>query len=182
MTAHQGQAWIFGDNINTDLIFPNRYFKPTYEPGELGKVAMTGAMPDFPSRVRKGDVVIGGRNFGCGSSREEAPGALLEAGVGFVLASSYGRIFMRNCINLGVPAILCEGISDHFTTGDSVVVDLDNATIKNATSGYSTRFAPMARELLALLEEGGIMEYTRHELERRSAADAAVPPVTDLRS
>ena len=103
----RGAAWKFGDNINTDLIFPNHFFKPAYEPGEMGAALLRGADPDFPSKFRAGDIIVAGRNFGCGSSREEAAGAMKEAGVGAIVASSFGRLFMRNCINLGVPVATC---------------------------------------------------------------------------
>lgn len=168
-----GNAWRFGKNINTDLIFPNRYFKPSYAPGEMGSHVMSGADPAFPEKVKRGDVIVGSSNFGCGSSREEAAGSIREAGIGAVVAPSFGRIFMRNCINLGVPVVPCPGIDEHVSEGDTVEVDLTAGTVRNVTTGYSATVAPIAPELLKLLSEGGIVEYTRRELAARRAAAKA---------
>lgn len=164
-----GKVWRFGANVNTDLIFPNRYFKPKYAPGEMGSHVMSGADPDFPSKVRPGDVIVGSRNFGCGSSREEAAGSLREAGIGALLAPSFGRIFMRNCVGLGVPAIPCAGIDEHASEGDEIEIDLSAGRLRNLTNGYETVIAPLAPELLRLLTDGGLQEYTSRELARRRA-------------
>lgn len=170
MRVH-GSAWKFGDNINTDLIFPNHFFKPTYEPGEMGAALLRGADPDFPSKLQPGDVVVGGRNFGCGSSREEAAGAMKEAGVGAVVASSFGRLFLRNCINLGVPVVTSAGIADHVAEGDTLLIDLAEGQITDETNGYRASFPTMPPELLELLSEGGLHEYTVKALaERRERA------------
>lgn len=167
----EGNVWTFGDNINTDLIFPNHNFKPAYEPGEMGRALLTGADPDFPSRLSRGDVIVGGRNFGCGSSREEAAGAMKEAGVGAIVASSFGRLFFRNCINLGVPVVTSAGIGDHVAAGDRLAIDLVGGTIEDESNGYSARFPAIAPELLSLLQEGGLHEYTVKELTRRRSSD-----------
>lgn len=168
-----GRAWRFGKNINTDLIFPNRYFKPSYAPGEMGSHVLSGADPEFPAKVKRGDVIVGSSNFGCGSSREEAAGAMREAGIGALVAPSFGRIFMRNCINLGVPVVVCPGIDEHVSEGDTLEVDLTAGTVTNSTNGFAARVAPIAPELLKLLSEGGIVEYTRRELAARRAATRA---------
>lgn len=167
-----GSAWTFGNNINTDLIFPNHFFKPAYEPGEMGRALLRGADPDFPQKVRPGDIIVGGRNFGCGSSREEAAGAMKEAGVGAVIASTFGRLFMRNCINLGVPVVVSDGIADHVTEGDRIELDLAGGLIVNHTNGYEAHFPTMAPELLSLLSDGGLHQYTVNALERRRAEAA----------
>lgn len=167
----EGAAWKFGDNVNTDLIFPNHFFKPAYEPGEMGAALLRGVDPDFPSKFRAGDIIVAGRNFGCGSSREEAAGAMKEAGVGAIVASSFGRLFMRNCINLGVPVATCEGIADDTDPYDELVLDLAAGELVNRTNGHRTTFPTMAPELLRLLSEGGLHEYTVKVLaERRAAA------------
>jgi 3-isopropylmalate/(R)-2-methylmalate dehydratase small subunit len=165
----QGAAWTFGDNINTDLIFPNHFFKPSYEPGEMGAAMLRGADPDFPAKFRAGDIIVGGRNFGCGSSREEAAGAMKEAGVAAIIASSFGRLFMRNCINLGVPVATCVGIDDKTTQGDELIVDLATGELLNKTTGNRASFPTMAPELLRLLSEGGLHEYTVKMLSERRA-------------
>ncbi len=165
----RGRAWRFGDNVNTDLIYPNRYFKARYAPGEMGTHLLSGADPDFPSKVRRGDIIVGGRNFGCGSSREEAAGAMREVGVGALLAPSVGRLFMRNCINLGVPVLTVPGIDEHVAEGDELEVDLRGARVRNLTSAYETTMAAIAQELIDLLEKGGLIEYTRRQLALRRA-------------
>jgi 3-isopropylmalate/(R)-2-methylmalate dehydratase small subunit len=167
----EGKVWQFGDNINTDLIFPNRFFKPAYEAGEMGKALLRGADPEFPEKFSRGDIIVGGRNFGCGSSREEAAGAMKEAGVGAVVASTFGRLFMRNCINLGVPVVVSAGIGDHTSPGDDLVVDLNEGSIVDESNGYRTTFPTMAPELLSLLSDGGLHEYTVKALERRRAVE-----------
>jgi 3-isopropylmalate/(R)-2-methylmalate dehydratase small subunit len=166
----RGAAWKFGDNINTDLIFPNHFFKPAYEPGEMGAALLRGADPDFPSKFRAGDIIVAGRNFGCGSSREEAAGAMKEAGVGAIVASSFGRLFMRNCINLGVPVATCIGIADETDEGDELSIDLAGGELLNTTSGNRASFPTMAPELLRLLSEGGLHEYTVKMLAERRAS------------
>lgn len=167
----EGAAWTFGDNVNTDLIFPNHFFKPAYEPGEMGAALLRGADPEFPQKFRAGDVIVGGRNFGCGSSREEAAGAMKEAGVGAVIASSFGRLFMRNCINLGVPVATCAGIVEQTEQGDELLIDLAAGELLNRSNGHRAVFPTMAPELLRLLSEGGLHEYTVKVLaERRGDA------------
>jgi 3-isopropylmalate/(R)-2-methylmalate dehydratase small subunit len=165
----RGTAWKFGDNINTDLIFPNHFFKPSYAPGEMGAALLRGADPDFPSKFRAGDIIVGGRNFGCGSSREEAAGAMKEAGVGAIVASSFGRLFMRNCINLGVPVATCVGIDETTTQGDELIIDLAAGELLNTTTSGRVLFPTMAPELLRLLSEGGLHEYTVKMLSERRA-------------
>ncbi len=165
-----GRARKFGENINTDLIFPKRYFKPSYEPGELASRVMTGVDPNFPNTVQKGDIIVGGPNFGCGSSREEAPGCMKEAGIAAVLAPSFGRIFLRNCVNLGVPAVYCPELPEHVEEGDEIEVDLAAGKVINRTNGFEAHIVPLAPELLKLINDGGIAEYTRRVLaERRTA-------------
>ncbi len=157
----RGKAWCFGKNINTDLIFPNRYFKPRYASGEMGSLIMSGADPDFPNKVSKGDIIVGGANFGCGSSREEAAASMYEAGIGALIAPSFGRIFMRNCINLGVPVIPCPEIAERVSEGDEVEVDLGEGLIRNITTGHEVRFPAIPAEMLDLLQGGGLAAYTR---------------------
>jgi len=159
----QGKAWRFGENINTDLIFPNRYFKPSYEQGELATRVMSGADPEFPNKVRPGNIIVGGANFGCGSSREEAAACIREAGIGALVAPSFGRIFTRNCVNLGVPVILCPGIDEHVSEGDEIEIDLGGGAICNLTTGYEAKFTPIPPEMLDFLNGGGLAEYTRRK-------------------
>ena len=171
----KGRAWTFGRNINTDLIYPKMWFRPTYEPGEMASHLMVGIDEEFPKKLKCGDVIVGGQNFGCGSSREEAAAAMKEAGIGAVVAPSFGRIYMRNCINVGLPIVVSPGIDEHVTQGDEIEIDLVQGYIRNLRSGYQARLPPMAPESLRLIQDGGIANYTRHVLEERRKAPVKVP-------
>lgn len=168
----KGRAWIFGANVNTDLIFPKVYFRPAYEPGEMASHLMAGLDPDFPNKARSGDVIVAAPNFGCGSSREEAAAAMKEFGIGAVIAPSFSRLFMRNGINFGLPVVTAADIHEHVSEGDEIEVDLVEATLKNITTGYGTRLPPLAPESLRMMRDGGIKAYTRRILEERKAAAA----------
>lgn len=172
----QGRAWTYGANINTDLIFPKPFFKPSYEPGEMGSHAMAGIDPHFVSKIKPGDVIVAGPNFGCGSSREEAAGSLKEAGVAALLAPSFSRLFTRNSINFGLPSIAVAGIDREVQDGDEIEMDLTRGVFVNRRSGYQTSLPPMAPELLRLIEDGGIKAYTRRILAERKTAEAALQP------
>src|SRR5499427_7398548 len=170
----KGKAWTFGRNINTDLIFPKIWFRPTYAPGEMASHLMVGIDEDFPRKVGRGDIIVGGQNFGCGSSREEAAAAMKEAGIAAVVAPSFGRIFTRNCINVGLPIVVSLGIDEQISHGDEIEIDLSQGIIRNPRTGYEARLPPMAPESLRLIQDGGIANYTRRILdERRKAAARA---------
>ena len=163
----QGKAWTFGRNVNTDLIFPKVWFRPTYAPGEMASHLMVGIDEDFPRKVARGDIIVGGQNFGCGSSREEAAAAMKEAGVAAVVAPSFGRLFTRNAINVGLPIVSLAGIDEQIQQGDINEINLSEGWIRNRRSGFEARLPPMAPESLKLIEEGGIANYTRRVLEQR---------------
>jgi 3-isopropylmalate/(R)-2-methylmalate dehydratase small subunit len=166
----KGKAWIFGRNVNTDLIFPKVWFRPTYQPGEMASHLMVGIDEDFPNKVGRGDIIVGGQNFGCGSSREEAAAAMKEAGVAAVVAPSFGRLFTRNAINVGLPIVTSPRIDEEIKQGDEIEIDLSGGWIRNMRTGYETRLPPMAPESLKLIEDGGIANYTRRVLAQRRAA------------
>jgi 3-isopropylmalate/(R)-2-methylmalate dehydratase small subunit len=170
----KGRAWTFGRHVNTDLIFPKMWFRPTYEPGEMASHLMVGLDPDFPKKVQRGDIIVGGVNFGCGSSREEAAASMKEAGIGAVVAPSFGRLFTRNCINVGLPVVVSPGIDAQISQGDDIEIDLAAGLIRNLRSGHVARLPPMAQESLKLIADGGITNYTRRVLEERRKAMAAV--------
>jgi len=170
----KGRAWTFGRNINTDLIYPKIWFRPAYEPGEMASHLLVGIDEEFPNKVKRGDVIVGGQNFGCGSSREEAAAAMKEAGIGAVVAPSFGRLYTRNCINVGLPIVVSPGIDEHVRQGDEIEIDLARGFIRNLRSGYQARLPPMAPESLRLIADGGIANYTHRILEeRRQAATQA---------
>jgi len=155
----EGKAVKFGDNINTDVILPGKYLE-LIDPEELGKHALEGLDPTFAQRAREGVIIVGGKNFGCGSSREQAPIALKSAGVKCVLAESFARIFYRNAINIGLPALECDGISE-VDEGDILMVDLRNGLIENKTKSDSLQTATLPPFILGLLEEGGLILHVR---------------------
>lgn len=156
----EGKAVKFGDNINTDVILPGKYLE-LIDPEELGKHALEGLDPTFAQRAREGVIIVGGKNFGCGSSREQAPIALKGAGVKCVLAESFARIFYRNAINIGLPTLECDGISEEVDEGDILMVDLRNGLIENKTKSDSLQTATLPPFILGLLEEGGLILHVR---------------------
>jgi 3-isopropylmalate/(R)-2-methylmalate dehydratase small subunit len=158
-----GNAVKFGDNIDTDVILPGKYLV-LIDPHELAKHAMEGLDADFPAKAKKGTVVVGGKNFGCGSSREQAPLALKYSGVKCVLAESFARIFFRNAINIGLPVIECKGISAAVDNGDEVTVDFEAGTIQDVTKGKSFQVAKLPPFILEILADGGLIEYLRREM------------------
>ena len=155
-----GRAWKFGDNISTDLIAPGRYFHLRSNLPELAKHVLEDARADFASNVKAGDFVVGGRNFGKGSSREHAPVIIKLAGARAVLAKSFARIFYRNCINIGLPAIVVdtEGIDE----GDNVEIDLEKGIVRDLTKGIERMFPPLPAVMARILEEGGLVDYIKN--------------------
>ena len=159
----KGRAHVYGRaHINTDEIIPARYLNVHAEP-ELAKHAMEDLDPEFVSNVQPGDIVIAGDDFGCGSSREHAVWALRGAGVAAVIANNFARIYFRNSINNGFPAIECQGIAEKVSTGDELEIDLKGGRIANLTEGEAYEFVPMADFALDIMEAGGLLEYIREK-------------------
>jgi len=156
----RGRAWVFGDNVDTDQIIPAERLV-TMDNRELARHAFEKAMPEFARRVSKGDIVVAGRNFGCGSSREHAPRALLGAGVSCVVAESFARIFFRNAINIGLPVIEARLEAGE---GDTVVVDLSKGVVRNLSKGGSAGFAAYPPFVMMLVDKGGLIPYTKEML------------------
>ncbi|MBD3262457.1 MAG: 3-isopropylmalate dehydratase small subunit [Candidatus Altiarchaeales archaeon] len=156
-----GRAWVFEDNVDTDQIIPAEYLV-TADPRELGEHAFEKVRPDFTEKVGEGDVIVAGENFGCGSSREHAPLALLGCGVSCVIAESFARIFYRNSINLGFPVIEC---SVEAEDGDEIKVDFTEGVVVNKTQNKSHPFKPLPDFLKNLIESGGLIEYTKEKLK-----------------
>lgn len=159
-----GKAWKFGDDVNTDLIIPGKYLELT-DPKEMAKHAMEGADATFVDRFNAGDLIIGGRNFGCGSSREHAPLALKYAGVGAVIAESYARIFFRNAINVGLPALVCTGITENVVDGDTLDLDTAKGIVENRTTGRTLNFSPLPEFMVEILNEGGLVAYLKSHMD-----------------
>ena len=164
VTKLKGRVWKFGDDVNTDLIIPGKYLELT-EPTEMARHAMEGIDPTFHERVGAGDIVVAGRNFGCGSSREHAPLALKYAGVGAVIAESYARIFYRNAINIGLPALECPGVTDAVDDGDILEIDLNSGIIEVTGKEVRLRFTPLPEFMVGVLNEGGLTAYLRKHMD-----------------
>ncbi len=152
----EGKVWIFGENINTDLILPGKYLRVT-DREELAKHAMEGQDPEFSRKVSKGDILIAGRYFGCGSSREQAPVALKYAGIAAVIAESYARIFYRNALNIGLPALEIEETKRIAKEGERISIDVETGEIKNLTTGRTFRAKPIPDFMLEIIREGGLI-------------------------
>ncbi len=155
-----GRAWKFGDNISTDLIAPGRYYHLRSNLPELAKHVLEDARADFASNVKAGDFVVGGRNFGKGSSREHAPVIIKLAGTRAVLAKSFARIFYRNCINIGLPAIVVD--TEWIDEGDNVEIDLEKGIVRDLTKGIERTFPPLPAVMARILEEGGLVDYIKN--------------------
>lgn len=155
----RGKAWKFGDNISTDLIAPGRYFHLRSNLEELAKHVLEDADPAFASKVQPGDFVVGGNNFGLGSSREHAPIIIKLAGVSAVIAKSFARIFFRNAINIGLPVIECD--TSDIQTGNELAVDLARGTVEDVTRGFSLPFPPLSNAMRTILEDGGLVEHIK---------------------
>jgi 3-isopropylmalate/(R)-2-methylmalate dehydratase small subunit len=166
MIKVSGTVMKFGDNIDTDVILPGRYLV-LVDPMELAKHAMEGLDRDFPRKAKRGVIVVGGKNFGCGSSREQAPIALKYAGVECVLADSFARIFFRNAINIGLPVIEHEGISAALENGDEVTVDFETGRIQNLTKAESFQATKLPPFIMKILEDGGLIENLRRRLNQK---------------
>jgi 3-isopropylmalate/(R)-2-methylmalate dehydratase small subunit len=153
----KGRVHKFGDDINTDYIISGRHKFKTLDMKELAKHVMEDLDPDFYAKVAKGDFIVGGRNFGCGSSREQAPLAIINADISAVVAKSFARIFYRNCINTGLPVIECD--TDQIDEGDELQIDLQAGVLHNRTKGIDIKIAPLPSVMLQILSEGGLIEH-----------------------
>jgi len=162
-----GRAFVFGDDIDTDALAPGRYMKAPI--AELARHCLEAIAPDFANAVRPGDIVVAGRNFGMGSSREQAAQALKELGVSAVVAKSFGGIFLRNALNLGLPVMTCAE-ADAVAGGDRVAVDLAKGELINETQGTVTRGEPLPAFLLDMLADGGLVPHLEKKLAAKRAA------------
>lgn len=159
----RGKVWKFGDDINTDIISPGEYMDASYE--EIGKHAMERAFPGFADAIEQGDIIVAGKNFGPGSSRETAQIALLYAGVGGVIAKDFARIFFRNCINVGFPVVTFDG-TDELNQGDEIVVDLLSGRIGNITTGKVYFGSRLPQHVLSIVEDGGLKNHLKKTLKK----------------
>ena len=155
------RAWKFGDDINTDVITPGRY-TVTLDKSRLGEIAFIEYRPEFAKEVKQGDIVVAGRNFGCGSSREHSPVALKAAGVGAVVAKSFARIFFRNSINIGLPILICAD-TDMIDDGDELELDIRTGLIRDVTKGKEIQAEPLPDFIMKIVLQGGLVPFLRDE-------------------
>jgi len=163
----KGKTWRFGDDIDTDAIIPARYLN-TSDPAELARHIMEDADKDFPVKVKAGDVIVAGKNFGCGSSREHAPIAIKAAGIQAVVARSFARIFYRNAFNIGLPIFESEAASEAVKEGQEIEIDADKGTIKNLATGEEYRANPIPPFMQELIAAGGLVEWTKRKLANQN--------------
>jgi 3-isopropylmalate/(R)-2-methylmalate dehydratase small subunit len=165
-----GRVWKFGDDVDTDAIVPGR-FLILNTPQELAKHAFEGVRPEFKDQVKPGDIIVAGDNFGCGSSREHAPLALKGAGVRYVIAKSFARIFFRNSINIGVTLLECAE-AGRISEGDVLEVDEAKGVIKNKTKKETYKIKPLPEFLVEIVRSGGLIEFARKMVEQKSKSKA----------
>lgn len=165
--VYQGRAWKYGDNVNTDVIFPGKYTYTVTDVAEMAKHALEDLDPAFAAKVQPGDIVVGGSNWGCGSSREQAVTCLVAAGVRVLIAKSIARIFFRNAVNGGLLPVVCPPAVDAIQAGEIVTVDVDSYQVRCAAGSFA--FPPLSPSLRAILEAGGLIEMLRARLAREKA-------------
>jgi 3-isopropylmalate/(R)-2-methylmalate dehydratase small subunit len=162
----KGVAIKFGNNVDTDVILPGKYLI-LVDPYELAKHALESLDPKFPEKAKKGVILVGGKNFGCGSSREQAPLALKFAGVKCVLAESFARIFFRNAINIGLPVTECKSITKAVETGDELAVDFEAGKIENISNGKKFQVDKLPPFIIEILADGGLIENLRRRINKK---------------
>ncbi|GAB6158697.1 3-isopropylmalate dehydratase small subunit [Desulfotomaculum varum] len=161
----QGKVWKFGNDVDTDLIIAARYLNSS-DPAELARHCMEDADPQFASRVQPGDILVAGKNFGCGSSREHAPIAIKAAGVSCVVAKSFARIFYRNAFNIGLPIFECPEIIDELQEGDVIAVDAATGAITNLSDGKTYQAVPIPDFMRQIIEAGGLINYVKGRVKQ----------------
>lgn len=157
-----GRVHVLPEDIDTDQILPGEYLT-TVPDDELGEYALRGYDPEFAARIDTGDIIVAGGNFGLGSSRESAPVALKNAGIGAIVAESFARIFYRNAVNVGLPIAVVPGITDHVSEGDTLRVDVAAGEVENVTTGETFTFTPLSADLLEILEAGGLVALRQRQ-------------------
>lgn len=160
MAVLEGKVWRYGDNIDTDVIIPARYLN-TFDPKELAKHCMVDIDKDFAQKVRPGDIMVGGKNFGCGSSREHAPVAIKACGVPVIIAASFARIFYRNGINVGLPLMEIGDNVERIHAGDKLSVDLSSGKIRDITTGETFQATPLPGFIQDIAKAGGLINYVK---------------------
>jgi 3-isopropylmalate/(R)-2-methylmalate dehydratase small subunit len=161
-TKITGRVWKYGDDVNTDVIFPGKYTYSISDRQEMAQHALEDLDPAFVEKVQPGDIVIAGKNWGCGSSREQAVICLKEIGVAAIVARSFARIYFRNCINEGLPIVTCDAV-DSVEKGEEITIDFEAGRVTTPRAEYD--FPPLAPSVMEILEAGGLVPYVQKKLE-----------------
>jgi 3-isopropylmalate/(R)-2-methylmalate dehydratase small subunit len=161
------KAWVLGDDIDTDVIVPGRTMKFGIE--EIAKHCLESVSPGFSRKIKPGDFVVAGRNFGCGSSREQAPGALKHLGIAALIAESFAGLFYRNALNLGLAALVCAE-AKRIRDGDRLELDFHNSTIADLTTGENLPFEPIPEHLMEMVRDGGLLPHLEKRLKCRTTS------------
>ena len=159
----RGRVWTFGNDVDTDVIIPVQYTNSA-DPQEFGRHCMEGIDPDFPKKVRPGDIIVANKNFGCGSSREPAPIAIKAIGISCIIAKTFARIFYRNAFNVGLPLLECENAPDHVKEGHEIEVNLDTGEIRDLYLKQSFQAKPIPPFMQDLIRDGGLMNHLAKKL------------------
>jgi 3-isopropylmalate/(R)-2-methylmalate dehydratase small subunit len=159
----RGRVWKYGDNVNTDVIFPGKYTYTVNEPSEMAQYALEDLDPRFAKEVKPGDIIVAGKNWGCGSSREQAAICLKESGLGAIIAKSFARIHYRNCLNSALPALTCLEAVDSIKDGEIIEIDMEKGELHCGAGVFS--FPPIPKVVWEIFEAGGLIPYTRKRLE-----------------
>jgi 3-isopropylmalate/(R)-2-methylmalate dehydratase small subunit len=167
MSLIEGRVWKYGDDVNTDVIFPGKYTYTISKPEEMAKHALEDLDERFAKEVENHDILVAGKNWGCGSSREQAVTCIKESGVGAIIAKSFARIYYRNCINAALPAIQCPQVVDAISDGERISVDLQTGRIRCAAGIFN--FSPLPESVMKIYSAGGLVAYTQEQLKRSRA-------------
>lgn len=159
----KGRVWKYGDNVNTDVIFPGKYTYQKMEPAEMARHALEDLDPAFHKNVREGDIIVAGKNFGMGSSREQAAVCLKAAGISLIIAKSFARIYFRNAINAGMPALKSPEAVEAIDSGDEIAVDMERGEIRTRDSTF--HFPPYPPTVMDILEQGGLIGFVKSQLK-----------------
>ena len=166
MSVIKGRVWKYGDNVNTDVIFPGKYTYTVNKAAETAQYALEDLDPRFAKEVQPNDIIVAGKNWGCGSSREQAATCLKESRVGAIIAKSFGRIHYRNCLNAALPALTCAEAVDAVGHGEEMEIDLEAGEIRCRAGHFS--FPPLPETVMGIFEAGGLIAYTRCRLQESS--------------
>lgn len=158
----RGRVWKYGDDVNTDVIFPGKYTYTISDPKQMAAYALEDLDPQFVKKVKQHDIIVAGKNWGCGSSREQAVTCLKEIGLGAIIAKSFGRIYYRNCLNAALPALTCTEAVDAIEGGEVIEVDLVSGIIRCAAGTF--QFPPLPAQVMGIFEAGGLVPYTQRQL------------------